>query len=55
MDSNACAGVVTTTLDFAPQLRDEPGIKAMMPDRLKLRNGTELLAHWADLFARSRT
>lgn len=41
-DQNTSKGVVTTTSDFAPKIRDDPLIKPYLPYRLELVNGTEL-------------
>lgn len=41
-DQNASKGVVTTTSDFAPKLKDDPLLKPLMPYRLELVNGTSL-------------
>jgi restriction system protein len=38
----ATKGMIVTTSDFAPQLRDAPGVAAAIPDRLELINGGEL-------------
>ena len=48
-DRNATNGVVTTTSDFAPKIRDDPFIKPYMPDRLKLINGIQLAQRIQDL------
>jgi restriction system protein len=42
---NVSKGVVTTTSDFAPRLRDDPYIKPLLPYRLELKSGTDL-AGW---------
>lgn len=40
----ASKGFVTTTSDFAPKLRDDPLIIPLIPARLELVNGEQLLA-----------
>ncbi len=44
-DHNATQGIVTTTSDFAPMIKDDPFIKPHIPYRLKLINGVELIDH----------
>lgn len=41
-DQNATNGVVTTTSDFAPRIKEDRSIKPFLPDRLNLINGAEL-------------
>lgn len=43
MDHQASKGLVTTTSDFAPKLRDDLSIKPLFPYRLELVNGTDLM------------
>jgi restriction system protein len=38
----ATKGMIVTTSDFAPQLFDAPGLAALIPNRLELKNGVEL-------------
>jgi restriction system protein len=38
----ATKGMIVTTSEFAPQLRDVPGLAAAIPDRLELINGEQL-------------
>jgi restriction system protein len=42
-DQRATKGVVSTTWEFAPELKDDPFIKPFLPYRLELVNGTNLL------------
>ena len=44
-DHSATQGIVTTTSDFAPKIKDDPSIKPHIPYRLKLVNGVELVDH----------
>jgi restriction system protein len=41
-DHAASKGIVTTTSDFAPRVRDDPYIAPLIPYRLELINGPEL-------------
>lgn len=43
MDDKATMGVVTTTSDFAPKIKDDPFIAPLIPHRLELINGPHLL------------
>ena len=45
----ASNGFLTTTSDFAPQLRDDPLIKPFIPAKLELVNGEMLLARLKEL------
>jgi restriction system protein len=42
-DLRANKGVVTTTSDFAPRIRQDPSIAPFLPTRIELVNGTELV------------
>jgi restriction system protein len=42
-DRNASKGVISTTSDFAPKLADDPFIKPLLPHRIELVNGEQLL------------
>jgi restriction system protein len=42
-DQAATKGLVTTTSDFAPRIKDDPFIKPHIPYRLQLINGRELI------------
>jgi restriction system protein len=42
-DRAATKGLVTTTWDFAPRIKDDPFIKPHIPYRLQLINGQELI------------
>lgn len=44
-DQNTSKGVVTTTADFAPGIKDDPLIKPYLPYRIELVNGTQLVDH----------
>jgi restriction system protein len=48
-DQSANKGVVTTTSDFAPRIRDDPYIKPHMPNRIELVNGKELVERLSQL------
>jgi restriction system protein len=41
--ANVSKGVVTTTSDFAPRLRDDPYLKPFMPYRLELKAKDDLM------------
>jgi restriction system protein len=41
-EQNTSKGVVTTTSDFAPRIKDDPFIKPFLPYRLELINGRQL-------------
>lgn len=43
MEQNVSKGIITTTSDFAPKVKDDQLIKALMPYRLELRSKQELL------------
>jgi len=45
---NVSKGVVTTTSDFAPRVRDDPGIKPFIPFRLELKPHDDLMAWLAE-------
>lgn len=45
----ASKGFVTTTSDFAPRLLDDPLIEPLIPSRVELINGTQLLARLKEL------
>ena len=48
-DHKATHGVVTTTSDFAPRIKDDPFIAPYMPNRLELVNGKRLFSHLTNL------
>ncbi len=48
-DRNASKGVVSTTSDFAPMIKDDPFIKPHVPNRLELINGNQLIARLKSL------
>src|SRR5208337_4727805 len=48
-DRAATHGLVTTTSDFAPRVRDDPSIQPHLPYRLQLINGPELVKRLNDL------
>jgi restriction system protein len=43
MDTQASKGVVTTTSDFAPKIATDPTIAPLIPHRLELVNGQQLV------------
>ena len=49
MEQNVSKGVITTTSDFAPRVRDDELIKPLMPYRLELRSKQELLPWLQDI------
>jgi len=49
MEQNVSKGVITTTSDFAPRVRDDELIKPLMPYRLELRSKKELLPWLQDI------
>lgn len=49
MEQNVSKGVITTTSDFAPRVRDDELIKSLMPYRLELRPKQELLPWLQDI------
>jgi len=51
VDHNVSKGVITTTSDFAPKVREDPSISPLLPHRLELRSKDDLLA-WLDEAAR---
>ena len=42
-DPNSCKGVITTTSDFAPKIKEHPLIAPFLPHRLQLVNGEGLI------------
>jgi restriction system protein len=48
-DRAASKGIVTTTSDFAPRIKDDPYIKPYLPTRLELVNGTDLIQRLSEL------
>lgn len=52
-DRNASKGLITTTSDFAPGVRESPQIQPFCPNRLELR-GCDQLVEWLDSVARGR-
>lgn len=54
MDLSASKGYVTTTSDFAPKLRQDQLISPLIPTRLELLNGTQLIALLGGLNARDK-
>jgi len=48
-DSRASKGFLTTTSNFAPRLREDPLMGPLIPSRLELINGTQLLARLKEL------
>ena len=48
-------GFLTTTSDFAPKMRDDPLIKAFIPDKLELINGEALLKRLKELSKKFRS
>ncbi|PAY05388.1 hypothetical protein CK489_28780 [Bradyrhizobium sp. UFLA03-84] len=48
-DQKASKGIITTTSDFAPQIRTDPSIAPFLPTRLELMNGIDLQKWLSDL------
>jgi len=42
-DSNSSKGLITTTSDFQPTIRSSPEFERFLPNRLELKNGTQLV------------
>jgi restriction system protein len=42
-DRNCSKGVVTTTSDFAPRVREDPQLQPFIPYRLELKSGSDLV------------
>lgn len=42
VDQNVSKGVITTSSEFAPGIFEDPGLKAFMPYRLELKDGSQL-------------
>lgn len=53
VDQKANKGLVTTTSDFAPRIKDDPSIQPLVPFRLELVNGAELIKRLIDTGMRS--
>jgi restriction system protein len=47
-DHNATKGIVSTTWEFAPKIREDPFIKPYLPYRIELLNGTALIQRFRD-------
>jgi restriction system protein len=47
-DPKVSKGIISTTWDFAPKVDDDPNIKSLIPYRLELVNGTELIQRFKD-------
>jgi restriction system protein len=47
-------GFVTTTSDFAPRIKSDPLIRPLIPNRLDLINGDELLKRLTDIANESK-
>ena len=43
LDTNSSKGIITTTSDFQPGIYDDNNIKRLMPNRLDLKNGKQLM------------
>jgi restriction system protein len=50
---NVSKGVITTTSDFAPGVREDPFIKGLLPHRIELKPRRELLTWLDELAAKS--
>jgi restriction system protein len=51
---NASKGLITTTSDFPPRVKEHPSIKPLLPTRLQLMNGEELQQWLAEFAAASK-
>ena len=49
MDNQASKRIVTTTSNFAPMIASDPFIAPLIPNRLELVNGTELITRLTDI------
>ena len=49
MEQNVSKGIITTTSDFAPKVREDNLIKPLLPYRLELRSKKELLPWLQDI------
>ncbi len=47
LEGNVSKGIVTTTSDFAPRIREAPILRPLMPYRLELKAGPDLL-NWLE-------
>jgi restriction system protein len=54
-DASVSKGIITTTSEFAPGIRKEPGLKRFMPYRLELKEGPELRAWLVATWKNART
>ena len=54
MEQNVSKGVITTTSDFAPKVRDDELIKSLIPYRLELRPKKELLPWLQDIVKKTK-
>jgi len=54
VEVDASKGLLTTTSDFAPNIRKEPFLTKLMPTRLELMNGAQL-QDWLSELAKRRT
>jgi restriction system protein len=54
VDQNVSKGVITTTSEFAPKVRDDPSIKPLIPYRLELKPKDDLLP-WLDELSKTRS
>lgn len=53
-DLNVSKGIVTTTAEFAPRIRDDNSIKPFVPYRLELKDGVRLRRWLLDVARRGR-
>lgn len=42
LEGNVSKGIVTTSSDFAPRIKEDKILQPLMPHRLELRNGRDL-------------
>ena len=54
MEQNVSKGVITTTSDFAPKVREDELIKSLIPYRLELRPKKELLPWLQDIVKKAK-
>jgi restriction system protein len=52
VEQNASKGLITTTSDFAPGILTDHPLAALMPYRLELKNGNQLLSWLTDILKR---
>lgn len=54
LEGNVSKGIVTTTSDFAPRIREDAILRPLMPHRLELKAGRDLFA-WLEEIRQSKS